>query len=156
MQKQGVSRLACEKFLVMKKIIFFSILLTLSGLMASAQGGHWKIKLAGKQLLSTSRENEKQNVKKLNVADWNKKGYLEINFREDDAHTWYRSFLLVDADDNQLLSKDSVSTAKFNLATLRKLFKGKKELRIFTIVTPRDPNLAVRVRRVHLCTLRLP
>jgi len=67
-----------------------------------------------------------------------------------------RSFLLVDESDNEILRADSTLHARISLAELRRLFAGKKQLVIYTTISPLDPNLAIRIRRVHLCTLQLP
>ena len=116
----------------------------------------WKIKLNNKQLLATSKENEKANIKKITSAELKNNGYLEISFKESSPNTWKRSFLFFDKEDNQLLAIDSITYTKIQIATLRELFAGKKEIRIYTTVSPLDPNIAVRIRRVHLCTLQLP
>ena len=124
--------------------------------MQAQQIDSWKIKLNNKVLLATSKENEKTNIKKISSAELKKNGFLEISFKEASPNTWKRSFLFFDKEDNQLLAIDSVTYTKTHIATLRKLFAGKKEIRIYTTVSPLDPNIAVRVRRVHLCTLQLP
>jgi len=116
----------------------------------------WKIKLNNKVLLATSRENEKANTKKITSAELKKNGYLEISFKESIPNTWKRSFLFFDKKDNQLLAIDSVTYTKIQMATLRKLFGVQKEIIIYTTVAPLDPNIAIRIRRVHLCTLQLP
>lgn len=137
-----------------KAIILVTLLLCLATVQVQAQSGSWKIKLNGKTLLSTSKEDEKINCKKVKAAQWSKNGYLEINFTEDDPDTWWRSFLFYDEQDNELLRKDSTTSYKILAKELFKLFSGKKEIRIYTTIAPRDPNLAIRMRRVHLCTLR--
>lgn len=138
----------------MKKVIALaSLLFCLTAI--EAQSGSWNIKLNGKLLLSTSKEDEKINCKKVKAAQWSKNGYLEINFTEDEPDTWWRSFLFYDEQDNELLRKDSTTSYKILAKELFKLFSGKKEIRIYTTIAPRDPNLAIRMRRVHLCTLRL-
>lgn len=138
----------------MKKVIVLaSLLFCLKAI--EAQSGNWNIKLNGKLLLSTSKEDEKINCKKVKAAQWSKNGYLEINFIEDEPDTWWRSFLFYDEQDNELLRKDSTTSYKILAKELFKLFSGKKEIRIYTTIAPRDPNLAIRMRRVHLCTLRL-
>lgn len=138
----------------MKKVIVLaSLLFCLTAI--EAQSGSWNIKLNGKLLLSTSKEDEKINCKKVKAAQWSKNGYLEINFIEDEPDTWWRSFLFYDEQDNELLRKDSTTSYKILAKELFKLFSGKKEIRIYTTIAPRDPNLAIRMRRVHLCTLRL-
>ena len=123
---------------------------------ADAQSGSWKIRMNNKSLLATSHEDEKVNTKKIISSEWKKSGNLEIIFKEAEPNTWRRWFLFFDAEDNELLSKDSTTNAKISLSALRKLFIGKKEIRIYTVISPLDPNIAIRIRRVHLCTLKLP
>ncbi len=120
-----------------------------------AQTGSWKIKLNNKLILAAANEDEIKNIKKISATEWKKKGNLEINFTETDPDTWYRAFRFCDEADNELLVTDSSSTVKIPVSKLRALFKGKKKIVIYTTISPRDPNLAVRIRRVHLCTLRL-
>lgn len=139
----------------MKKILV-SLMMMVSSLFALAQGGSWKIKLNGITIISTAIENEKKNTRRIKITEWNKKGFLEIQYREPEKNKWKRNFLFFDEKDNELWSGENITTAKVSLPTLRKLFAGKKEIRIYTIASPTDPNIAVRVRRVHLCTLRLP
>ena len=116
----------------------------------------WKIKLNNKLLVAANKEDEKANTKKISSAELKKNGYLEISFKEAEPHTWRRSFLFFDKDDNQLLAIDSVTYTKMHIAALSKLFAPQKDIIIYTSVSPLDPNIAVRLRRVHLCTLRLP
>jgi len=138
----------------MKKIISIIVLL-MAAVTIHAQTGSWKIKLNNKLVLATANEDEVKNVKKITVAEWKKNGKLEISFTETDPDTWYRAFRFNDEDDNELLVTDSSSIVKIPVSKLRALFKGKKKIVIYTTISPRDPNLAVRIRRVHLCTLRL-
>jgi len=145
-----------SSLLNMKKILFITSLI-FSCFFVQAQEGKWKIKLNGKTLLYTSTENEKINIKKISSVDWKKNGYLEISFEEPKTEVWwYRSFQLEDEKTNQLFNKDSTNNIKIPLVELRKLFKGKKQLLIYSVVAPRNPQMAVRIRRVHLCTLKLP
>ena len=139
----------------MKKTILIACLL-FSTLFLAAQSGSWVIRLNNKTILSTRKEDAVKNVKKINLADWKKSGKLEILFAEDEKNTWMRYFLLVDESDNELLRKDSTTHAKISLVELRKAFAGKKLIKIYTTISPLDPNIAIRMRRVHLCTLQLP
>ncbi len=123
---------------------------------ASAQNNSWKIKLNNKSLLSTSKEDETKNIRKISAATWKKNGFLEISFKEAEPGKWYRSFLLYDKEDNELFRKDSTTKLKIAFADLKKLLNGKKELIIYTTIAPTDPTIAIRVRRVHLCTLQFP
>ncbi len=138
----------------MKKIISIIVLLMAATSM-QAQTGSWTIKLNNKLLLATAKEDEVKNVKKITAAEWKKNGKLEIYFTETDPDTWYRAFRFCDEADNELLVTDSSSAVKIPISKLRAVFKGKKKIVIYTTISPRDSNLAVRIRRVHLCTLRL-
>lgn len=123
---------------------------------ASAQGGRWMVTLNGKLMVAAGTENTGAHTRQLKRAEWKKNGYLEIKFTEDEPATWRRSFIFNDEGDEQLLTKDSVTAVKIPLSALRKIFAGKKELTIYTIIAPLDPSVAIRIRRVHLCTLKLP
>lgn len=92
----------------------------------------------------------------MKVSDWNKSGYLEILFTENEKDTWIRSFLFYDKADNEILRKDSTVHAKISIKELKKLFVHKKEILIYTTIAPVNPNMVIRMRRVHLCTLQLP
>ena len=139
----------------MKKIILLTSLL-FTTLFLSAQKGSWIIKLNNKIILSTRQEDVVKNVKKIKAADWKKSGKLEIIFTEDENDTWMRSFQFVDEQDNDIHRKDSTLHATISLVVLRRLFAGKKQLKIYTTISPLDPGIAIRIRRVHLCTLQLP
>lgn len=139
----------------MKYFLIFSCL-ALFRFNAAAQTGSWAIQLNNKTILITKTEEPLKNIRKISKAEWKKNGTLEISFRDDEPLVWWRSFLLNDDMDNELYRKDSVVTIKISLASLRVMFRGKKEIRIYTTIAPRDPRMAIRIRRVHLCTLQLP
>ena len=139
----------------MKKIlVLLSFLFTTVAIYA--QGGSWKIKWNKKTLISTSVENEKANIRKITKTEWKAAGQLEIIYKEEFPDDWHRHFRFVDENDNELFTKDSSTHYKIQLSELRKLFKGKKEIRIYTLVSPTDPNIAIRARRVHILTIKLP
>ena len=133
-------------------LFFFSIIFSASNMLAQDS---WRISLNKKTVLISSESNEVLNTKKVNPADWNKNGYLEINYKEVDTGFWRRSFQFDDENGFQLYSKDSTTKIKIPIPELRKLFTGKKEVRIFMVMSPLDPNIMVRMQRVHLCTLKL-
>ncbi len=137
------------------KRLFPLLTLILTTVIADAQENSWTIKLNNKTLVATTDEDENKNSIKIKAEEWKKNGCLEIQFTEAEPDTWWRSFLFYDENDNEILRKDSVTSYKIKIGLLRKSFTGKKEIRIYTTISPKDPNLAVRVRRVHLCTLRL-
>jgi hypothetical protein len=137
------------------RTIIFSFLMIIPALNAFSQADSWKIRLNNIVILSTKTEDETKNTRKIKSSEWKKSGYLQITYKEM-SPGWSRSFLFFDETDQEVLRKDSTVNTKIPLATLRKLMKGKKELHIYTIAYPPDPNMGVRLRRVHLCTLKLP
>lgn len=138
------------------KIIFLIAILSLNQTKIHAQDG-WTIKWNKKTILVANKEDEVANTRQIKHSDWKKKGNLEIIYKEaaPDTILWH-SFLLFDEEDHQLLSKEKTLTAKIPVSLLRKLFAGKKQIKIYTIVSPRNPKFAVKMRRIHLCTLQLP
>lgn len=123
----------------------------------NAQDWKWKIKLNSKTLVSTSNEDEKVNTKKISSIEWKKNGLLELSFEPtNDNGFWIYSFQFDDEKGNQLFNADSTTKVTMPLAKLRKLFAGKKNVKIYMVQRPSNPDIMVRVRRVHLYTLMLP
>ena len=116
----------------------------------------WKISLNKKIILISNESNELLITKKIKSTDWGKNGYLEINYKEADTGFWRRSFQLDDENGNQLFNKDSTTHVKIPTTVLRKLFTGKKEVKIYMVKSPLNPEILIRSQRVHLCTLKLP
>lgn len=137
------------------KINLLIAIIFLSQNMIQAQDS-WTIRWNNKTILSANKEDEAANTRTIKLSDWKKNGNLEIIYKEAEPDTllWH-SFLLFDENDHQLISKEKTLVAKIPIAQLRKLFAGKKQIKIYTIVSPRDPTIAVRLRRIHLCTLKL-
>lgn len=137
----------------MKYFLFFFIIIS-SAFSIQAQNS-WQIIMNKKTVLTGNDSNELPNTRNFNPSDWTKKGYLEIKFKEATTDFWRRSFQFDDETGNQLFSKDSTTKVKIPLRELRKIYAGKKEIKIYTVASPLDPNIAVRMQRVHLCTLKL-
>jgi beta-lactamase class A len=116
----------------------------------------WKISLNRITVLTSSESNELVNIKKINSTDWKKNGYLEVVFLETTPSNWLHSLQFTDENGNQLLIKDSTTTAKIPIAALRKLFAGKKQLRINMVINPPNPMMMAPSRMLHLGTLKLP
>ena len=96
------------------------------------------------------------NIKKINSTDWKKNGYLEVSYKETTPSTWLHSLQFTDDTGNQLLIKDSVTAAKIPIAVLRRLFAGKKQLKIYMLINPPNPMMMAPSRMIHLATLKLP
>lgn len=138
----------------MKLLLFTAVFI--STISTSAQMGSWTIKLNNKEIVSTSKEDTQANCKKLKSSIWGKTANLEINFKEDEPDAWVRSFLFYDEDDNEIFRADSTTKFTISLQKLRTLYQSKKSLIIYTVISPTDPNIAIRMRRVHLYSFMLP
>jgi len=122
------------------------------------QSDSWKIKWNKKTILETGQENKDDNTRKVKLAELKDNCFLEVTYKEKPPQNeWKRDLLFFDEGDNELLRKDSTPSAKIPGTELKKLFADKKEIRIYTVSLPTDPDLAarIRIRRVHLCTLEL-
>lgn len=115
----------------------------------------WAITLNNKTVLSSSKSDEILNTKKISSTEWKKKGFLEISYKEAASSNWLHSLQLTDESGNQLLAKDSIYL-KIPISSIRKLAAGKKELKIYMVVSPSNPMIAAPSRMLHLCTLKLP
>ena len=141
-------------------VTIFGLLITT--LFANAQlvppqgEGSWKISLNKITVLTSSESNELLNIKKIKSADWKKNGYLEVIYKETTPGNWLHSLQFTDEAGNQLLVKDSVTAAKIPIAVLRKLFAGKKQIKIYMVINPPNPMMMAPSRMLHLGTLRLP
>lgn len=117
------------------KINLLIAIIFLSQNMIQAQDS-WTIRWNNKTILSANKEDEAANTRTIKLSDWKKNGNLEIIYKEAEPDTllWH-SFLLFDENDHQLISKEKTLVAKIPIAQLRKLFAGKKQIKIYTIVS---------------------
>jgi hypothetical protein len=137
------------------KYIFTILTLLMSTIFVHGQDS-WKITLNKKTILTSSQSNELLNIKKISSSDWKKTGYLEVSYKETNPSNWIHSLQFADENANPLLVKDSTRTAKITIATLRKLFAGKKQLKVYMVLNPPNPKMMAPSRMIHLVTLRLP
>lgn len=128
--------------------------LSMSALFTSAQDS-WKISLNKVTVITSSESNELTNIKKIKSTEWKKNGYLEVTYKETTPNNWLHSLQFSDETGNPLLVKDSTSAAKIPIATLRKLFAGKKQVKIYMILSPPNPMMMAPSRIIHLGTLKL-
>ena len=134
-------------------VIIFGLLITT--LVANAQDS-WKISLNKITVLTSKESNELLNTKKIKSADWKKNGYLEVSYKETTPSNWLHSLQFTDETGNQLLVKDRATAAKIPIATLRKLYAGKKEIKIYMVINPPNPMMGAPSRMLHLGTLQRP
>jgi len=129
--------------------------LLIATLVANAQDS-WRISLNKITVITSKESNELLNTKKIKSTDWKKNGYLEVSYKESTPGNWLHSLQFTDETGNQLLVKDGVTTAKIPVATLRKLYAGKKQVKIYMVINPPNPMMGAPSRMLHLGTLRLP
>ncbi len=120
-----------------------------------AQPG-WKVMLNGKTVLNTTVEDEAKNTVRIKKADLKKKKGLFLIYTEETKKNWEREMVLFDENDRELTRRKGTQLTISN-AALQSFFKNSKKLGIYTLAFPADPKLkaAIRIRRVHLCTLIL-
>ncbi|HWR31958.1 MAG TPA: hypothetical protein VN451_00415 [Chitinophagaceae bacterium] len=128
--------------------------LSMSALFTSAQDS-WKISLNKVTVITSSESNELTNIKMIKSTEWKKNGYLEVIYKETNPSNWIHSFQFSDELGNPLLVKDSTTSAKIPTPALRKLFSGKKQVKIYMIINPPNPMMMAPSRIIHLGTLKL-
>ena len=139
----------------MKLFFLFSLLLCI-GPVAFSQD-HWKVTVNGKTVLTGSGEGEAENIVPLRAATLKKKKDFLVHFTpEGKKQGWERYFAVFYQNDRELMRQKG-NPLKLKNATVQTLLKASDTLRVFTWALPTDPKLkaAIRVRRVHLCTLVL-
>ncbi|RYY65835.1 MAG: hypothetical protein EOO12_05945 [Chitinophagaceae bacterium] len=123
-----------------------------------ASEASWKVLWGKKSLLKAAAEDEAANVVSIKRSALNKKNTFTILYTPaaDQKSGWNRSIAAYDDADNVLKQQKG---ARFSVssATLKAMAKGHNEIRIYTTAVPSDPAKAavVRVRRVHLVTIRI-
>lgn len=117
----------------------------------------WKVLLNDETVLSSSAENEEKNFVLIKKADLkNKKDFSLLYAEKNNKKNWQRVIALYDENDQELFQQEGTKL-KMPTASLQSYFKKAKKIRIYTWALPTDPKLkaAIRIRRVHLCTLIL-
>lgn len=138
----------------MKKGVILLIMILSTGLIYAQHS--WNILLHKKVLLAGKEANEEKNVKPVKSSDWKKSGYLEVYFKEEEPSNWNHSLRFSDELGNELLVKENVLSTKVSTSSLRKIFAGKKQVKIYMVIAPSDPMIMAPVRMIHLATLKLP
>jgi hypothetical protein len=122
----------------------------------NAQETSWRIVVNNKTVISSHVSDESINIKPLKSSEWKKTGYLEVNYKDQPVSNWKHSLRFTDEQGVELLVRNDTKSAKITLSSLRKLFTGKKQLKVYIVIAPPDPMMAAPVRMVHLGTLKLP
>lgn len=117
----------------------------------------WKITLNGKPVLSATTEDPEKNIIDISPSTLkNSKSFLLSYTETEKQKGWQRTITAYDSTDKELI-KQAGTTFKLSDKSLLSLLKKSHIVRIYTMYLPTDPKAkaSVRVRRVHLCTLRL-
>ena len=138
----------------MKKIFIMAALSITTGFIHAQNS--WTIVLHKKLLFAGQEVSEEKNIKPVRSTDWKKNGWLEVNFKEAQPSTWLHSLSFTDEQGNALLVKDSVTYTKVSTSVLRNLFAGKKQVKIYMVLSPPNPMMMAPTRMLHLVTLKLP
>jgi len=133
-------------------------LLIMSILLSSLTGSpdSWRIVLNGKLILASHESNEAVNIKLIKSAEWKKNGNLEVSYKESVPSTWLHALQFTDENGVELLIKDNVTSAKISTSSLRKMLLGKKQLKIYMVISPPNKLMMAPTRMIHLGTLKLP
>ncbi len=135
------------------KFLYCLLLVFLTGLTAPAQHS-WEICLNGKTALKSTEESEEKNVLTTRTAGLNS---LAVSYTEKNPKDqWERFIGLYDETDREL-AKQKGTRLKLANTALKSLLPQSGKIKIYTWALPTDPKrkAAIRVRRVHLCTLIL-
>jgi hypothetical protein len=142
---------------VTKFLLVLSI--SIMSLTANTQNGNnCTINHNSKKMLTVTKEDAVKNKITIKAVDLKKTGSLVIAFPVSKTKSeWKRSIMIYDTTDNVLLTKEDVTGLTLKNTELIILLADKKQFSLFTTSIPRDPKkaAAVRVRRVHLCTVEI-
>ena len=139
------------------KRISFILLLIIASTFGRAQDTY-KIYHNNKIVLSSNTNDTASHVILIKKADLQKIGYLNLVYKEiSPSKGWKRSISFADSVFNPVKKKDRTFSVVFSNINLKKLFNRFGKIAVFTWSLPLDPRLAaaIRIRRVHLCTLQL-
>ena len=107
-------------------------------------------------MIATSEINDSLNTRIIKSSVWKSGGYLEVNYTEASPSNWIKSLHFIDEVNNELIKRENTTHTKIKISTLRKLFAGKKTLRIYMSIDPPNPMMMAPSKMITLCILKLP
>ena len=109
----------------------------------------WTVQSGKYIFLKTAKEDTIANVVTIKRS---KITSLVVKYNEPKRKDWSRYITVYDRRDNELLRKE---TYHLNLSSpvLKSWAKSNKQVKIYTIPRNLNPAIAIKVRRVHLCTI---
>ena len=136
----------------MKTVILF-LFAGVFGLRCMAQTAeHWTVQLNSKTLLTANTEDTTANT--ISVNDL-KKGSLIVTYVPGAVEGQRKRRIMVfDANDRELYSEQTLSLV-IPVKNLKKWKLTSPRIKIYTVPVLDEGGALVRLRRVHLCTIRL-
>ena len=117
--------------------------------------GSWKVRFGGRAVVLTSTQDYTKKDVSTRTSDLKNKQARPVTSREAEKQNgWERTMTAYGSRDAEL-KKQKGNQFQLTGTALQSLFKKSDTLKVYTMALPTDPKLkaAVRIRRVHLCTL---
>ena len=134
----------------MKQVFLFLLAVCVG--FASKSQERWTIQLNSKTLLTATGEDTTRNVVKANDL---KKGSLIVTYHPGKVENERkRRIMIYDINDRELYAKETHSIS-VPVASLKKWRLTSPQVKVYTIPVLGEEGANVRLRRVHLCTIKL-
>ena len=137
------------------KQLSIAIVLLLSATRMTAQYT-WCVSLNGKTKLKTVTESKEKNILLVSDAELNKTGFFQIKFNRYDT-AMLRTIMVDDSTGSGVKNWEEVKRQwQVTTAELKQILQKSGDISFYFTEIPRDINKAmlVRVRPVHLCTIK--
>ena len=130
----------------------FALMATLLLTFAAMAQDRWTVQLNSKTLLMATEEDTTKNVVK---ADDLKKGSLIVTYVPSKAdNERKRRIMIYDMNDQELYSKEAHSIT-VPVSNIKKWRLTSPQIKVYTIPVLGEEGANVRLRRVHLATIKL-
>jgi len=109
----------------------------------------WIVQSGKNILLKAAEEDTTANVIAIKRS---KITSLVVSYAEPRRKDWSRYIMVYDRADNELISKETYNLS-LSASVLKNWAKKNSQVKIYTIPRNLNPAIAIKVRRVHLCTI---
>lgn len=132
------------------KTIFLFMTLAFFSFQSNAQD-RWTVQLNSKTLLTATDEDTMKNIVRVNDL---KKGSLIVTYHPGKVENERKRRLMIfDNNDQELYSKEAFNIS-VPVASLKKWRLNTPQIEVYTIPVLGEEGANVRLRRVHLCTIK--
>lgn len=140
----------------MKSVIFLFVLFAIT-FSAGAQDDSWTVLHNKKTQLKQVSENKEKNTITIKAGALLKTGNLVITFHHTPPESVRAVKIFDAADQKEIFNLGDRTQLTLSNTQLKNLFGDAKQIHVYTILSPRDPAkaAAVRLRRIHVCTINL-